>query len=1614
MLDSDLGLEQDGSRRDAVSVFRYVRDVVRHQGARTVLNVDKYDTVIWLHELLDMPGCHIAFERSDHLRDDQWVTVSKRLEPRVPELPKELRQWVAPGTGLSEQLPPTLASQILRSPGQADAAGDEAGTQSEWIQVSDYPSVKSQFDRYTKGPWQQWVEEHREWLRFHDSAYSPLFRLHQKLSRLGEEYELVLGMGCFAWSGHAEGPIRRHMVTVRASLYLDVSTGDFCIQASPDDGDLGLELDMLPSTVRPTKDVFDHAQTLLRGAEGNPRESDAIDGAIRAVINSLDGDYSAAKLAPDMPSVRPQASLAPAIILRKRNSAGRVAFFDKVVVQLEQGIALPECIERLVSDEQAENSGRSSAHVKKDDFGFERPYFPLPANDDQLQIAERVSRTSGVLVQGPPGTGKSHTITNLLCHLLACGKRVLVTAQTPRALEVLRDKLRAVPGDGDMADLCVSMVGDDRASQNDLERSIANIIERKDRWDTASDSAIRDLEEQERELKALESQRDLLRLNLRSLAEADAEPNDAGEFAKGQTLQKISQLTHARSEQFGWMEDRPAITSRLTISEVHLENLRSLSEAIPADIAIECAKFLPNLGGDYPAGSVLVSLLRTANAGEPKFAKSRRPARHDEQAVEAHAHTFAAVNSLATGIRTTGFLGDGGWQRVAIGDMIAGKYEHWKQLLESTNVALARLEPDLSLITEGKISLPRDKSVDEIRADVNDLIDHLVTKRRSLGIWIFRPAVVRRTAYLMSTCIVDGKRPADGPALQQLARHLAARATLDGCWAEWSGITSDVPSTEPRKLAALKSLAADLAKITSLVPTAEAVRVALRKTYSDALPRIIDPESIFALSVDCSERYERVAFWQATDVLESAAERLAIFAVAQNAHELHGKLASAIASRNLSATELLLSELCELSAHQNRISEQAIAIETIGSQLPKLAARIAAEPSNPVWSDRFATLGEAYQWAQAKSWLSSIIDIESRPRITDELRSLETRILGLTGRIAANRAWRSCFTAMSEAHRRGLVQWQQAIAKLGKGTGIYAGKWRRAAQSELEKCKDAIPAWVMPLYRVFETVPPTAGLFDVVIVDEASQCGIDALGLLYIGKRVIVVGDNEQISPSNVGVNRDDMAQILKTNLGQMPSQQSFDIDNSLFDHAARLFDSRVTLREHFRCVPDIIRFSNNLSYGGKLIPLRQFPAKHLAPLVMHYVPHGTTSGVAGRKFNANEADDLVSAVLACCQDPLYEGKTMGVISLLGAAQAAYIERQLLRLLGAEEMVKRRIICGDAYSFQGDERHVIFMSLVAAPSANGSRGYVALTGRADKQRFNVAASRAQDQCWLFHSITPSDISNSDCVRRRLLTHFYDPARSVAESDGIKLEELRRQASDSRRSESVPLPFDSWFEVDVYLRIVDRGFPTRVQYPAGEFRIDLVIEGATRLAVECDGDRWHGPDRFDADMRRQRQLERAGWQFWRVSGSAFYHDPDLALASLWQRLSSLGISPSSKFGNEVPRGGHVAKFDVQLFVAPEPQEEREPAEDLFGKSLPRVDSLSDPADVSSRVRLDPIVTPSHQSPDIAEMKVLQNHLRTLWKAQGKSDRAVPNSKVRLLQLIEDATGATAEAELDAEE
>jgi very-short-patch-repair endonuclease len=99
-------------------------------------------------------------------------------------------------------------------------------------------------------------------------------------------------------------------------------------------------------------------------------------------------------------------------------------------------------------------------------------------------------------------------------------------------------------------------------------------------------------------------------------------------------------------------------------------------------------------------------------------------------------------------------------------------------------------------------------------------------------------------------------------------------------------------------------------------------------------------------------------------------------------------------------------------------------------------------------------------------------------------------------------------------------------------------------------------------------------------------------------------------------------------------------------------------------------------------------------------------------------------------------------------------------------------------------------------------------------------------------------------------------------------------------------------------IIEKGYKVIPEFPAIGYRIDLVIQGENaRLAVECDGDQYHSLEKWEDDQKRESQLRRAGWVFWRLTGSSFYRNKEKALDPLWEKLEKMGIKPTENYKNE---------------------------------------------------------------------------------------------------------------------
>ena len=1053
-----------------------------------------------------------------------------------------------------------------------------------------------------------------------------------------------------------------------------------------------------------------------------------------------------------------------------------------------------------------------------------------------------------------------------------------------------------------MGSLCVSLFGeaDERMA---LERRVKGIFDRHSEFKREPSNEGKN--RRRRLSRALQKANEKIASvanKMRALHKSETEPVRIAGYSG--TAASIAAQVAEEKNSLGWMRDPIPLGAECPLSGGDFEKvlgiLRRLSPERRREVSLRIPVELPE-----------VDALRSAIAVEEGIAKDKEAARArlgdgaplvptnaDPAAVE---RASKEARGFEGAWRALG-LDEGGWRFNAAKAVLGGvEVDSWRRLLTRSREAIESAQAACAA------SGGKPKAIDSLRveggADESDLPYHASLLARSGG-----EGVIDMLRTLFNRDVWNARRALRGVSLggarcktrgqlEALVAALRARADIAAAAAEWAPHAGDMPEARSAQAERIDSLHGVLEKIFALSER--------RDGCASAMEELSPGADIDWMSAVGRERVE--ASCEIFRLGERSSENGRYFdevkkpvsgTVAGGGHPVAAAILEAIEKRDCDAFARLRAEAMHLARDAEEWGWASSRLNELGEIAPLLREDLVASAGEDIWNERAERLKEAWAWAQAKEELDRRLREDTLPLLEEQHRDAVKGYGKALRALALDRAWNLCLkrfdTERGEEQRKHLLLWLDAVRKLGKGTGPNAPVHRDTAKEHLKECRGIIPALVMPMSRVWDTVPfGERGIFDVVIADEASQCSYESILLFHLGKKVLIVGDDKQTSPEDVGVKLEDVVRLQEKYLRDFKYRALFDGQASLFGLGRFFHGGDITLREHFRCMPEIIEFSNRLWYSPPgLIPMRQFGSDRLPPLATTFVGKGFVNGVGQSVVNIPEAEAIAEEIVGLSQDPRFEGKSVGVITLQGQRQAAEIWDLLSERFSPREVARMKLRCGRPYDFQGDERDLIFLSMVASPNGEGGeeRRMGALIGKFDEQRFNVATSRARDRMHLFHSVSATDL-HPECLRRKLLEYMHNPETVVLAGMPLhEMEKVLREVLD-KREQRPPEPFESWFELEVAVEIARRGFSVKPQHEVAYKRIDLaVVGGGSLLAVECDGDHWHGPEQYDEDMRRQRMLERCGWHFFRVRESLFRTDREKALAGLWPLLDELGIRP----------------------------------------------------------------------------------------------------------------------------
>ncbi|WP_194724092.1 AAA domain-containing protein [Noviherbaspirillum malthae] len=1468
------------------------------------------------HELKGLPEVQFHLQTDG---DDVWLRVPRLLEIAAPDPGDKLRPWVNLPKSPDKQ--PELKSEVVTLHGKREVLR---------LRLADHPDIKVIFDWYVANQWEPWAMSEQP-RRKTIAYYNHLFSLQQTIQSEGAEtpIELVWGIGYAAWKKPGFATALKHPLLVQP-CEIRLNEQNFDLEIRPRDVEPRLEADcyaeMDVAGIRQLEAFW--RSSLATGAyRVNPFETSTFEGVLKAAVGHLDPSGAYEERTQDVTPPSPEEQLKVTntwVIFGRKRSAD---IFLEDVRRLQENLktidSLPGVIRGFVEVGDSEVRvrpeqpfrGLSSSDSPAGAFEL---FFPLPYNDEQVSIIQKLESNDGVVVQGPPGTGKTHTIANVISHYLANGKRVLVTAKGESALAVLQEKLpeRIRP-------LSVSLLSDERDGMKQFEHSIQTIASRVSSLNPIrAQSTIASLETELNQLHAKISHVD-------QTISAVAGKHMRNYSFQGRDVmpEELAKLILAQQEEHDWFDDEPspAKDQKLPLDDADIHTLRQARIAVGENLTY-LGMSLPS-PASLPAWTELLNVHRDlvrARAIDEKVSQGNILA-----LVDTRIETLEKARALVT------FLED----RAELKQALASTNQRW---ISAFTRRLSQMLPDDPLLTALQQLMADVRVLDSTRKellaravevpagaesheDFNDALTRLVAGKSAFSL-PFGKGDARKLVAAVTTLGVPPAAKEDWECVRRLcAWRIDARKAI----ARWNALAGEF-GLEP---------AADTTDGTFkiIVATQEHIETAHRL--------------VFEFNGKLHGRLTEVFGKQTADRMNNGGEAtLCIVLESLHAHADKERLAYAM-KRHRELLQKLESHSADivtnlrifLSKTIGQASTDEAALEVTWAAMYEDLARVfklqpalgdikrvtavidAAGATN--WANRLRTQPagcdsdpvtpvrwmEAWQWRQAVMFLEQIDEHKKLRTLFEERRKLTAALARTYQDLIAEKTWLGVHNNSPVSVRQALQAYLNAVQAIGAGTGVKAVRFRKDAREAMQRAYQAVPCWVLPQWRVSETIPPIVGLFDLVVVDEASQSDIWALPSLLRGKKLLVVGDDKQVSPSAVGVANAHIMTLISRFLRHQPHGAQMTPDKSIYDLAKVVFaGNSVMLKEHFRCVPAIIEFSNREFYKGDIKPLRLPKANERLdpPLIDVFVKGGYRKG----DVNPAEAEAILAEIEAILADKQLAGRSLGVVTLLGTAQAAHIQELVSRRIAPADVLERKIAVGPPPVFQGRERDIMMISMVLAP---GDR---AAPNRPDmNQRFNVALSRARDRMYLFRSV-PESSFNDDTLNSRLIRHFRQPFHQ----DSVKVQVLREKCQ-------------SGFELEMFDELVKRGYRVQPQVPCGGYHIDFVVEGneGRRLAIECDGDRFHGPGKWSDDMLRQRVLERAGWTFWRCFASSFVRRRNEVLEDLEQTLERLGIEPlgAESVDNTIwvhykevdPFGVDEGQDNEQITGIDEPNEESEVAE-----------------------------------------------------------------------------------------
>ncbi|WP_019878920.1 AAA domain-containing protein [Succinispira mobilis] len=1507
--DSELEKESSNRRQKkltnqdkVVALFTYIEKLYASLYTKDKNLSSHINQLEWKIILKDIPDSEyvILVGKGESKFDDRgnkvFLSVEKPSSVLPPQLPRGLEKWVASSWNKFDR-PISYMEKI-----------DEENFTDNINRVELYNIWKVERDAWAV------LERKNYSVR---GLFNELYQYYNIFNRDPETYELIGSNGMLVTVNSSQ--IKAPVLLKRMDLRFDADNNVMMIVDT--EAQVTLNDEVIRELNQTNLETLKTIGAELEQEDYQPFDDERVESFIKRAVHQISQDISYVLSEDEVHQVsEPYAVYLEPILFIRRRSTGVARVIAEIIDDVqENGIEYGPLVEMvnpstkntLASSDEGQNSNVSFTEINGQDRNI---FLSKASNKEQLEIARRIETAKAVLVQGPPGTGKTHTIANLIGHFLSQGKTVLVTSQTSKALSVLKEKLPE-----SIQNMCVAVLNE---NNKDFEQAIGMITTGLSTYDEKHWKCI---SEQYLSIhKKLYEDVESVRKSIFTIRNKEFTPIViAGE---GHSPIDIAKFIYANKDLLDGIPGKVDINSPLPVSCDDIRFLYSSNKDVCSEEEVELGQVKLNpsdlmVPTDFEkwvlhrnqyeeqcqrlCAAIAELQMETINVDLEKLTIYLGK-RSIEPISPVHINTFS--NQLEDGIIVIEE-----WQHKAILDGKRGDSyaEIWHSLIFKIQDTYEYCNKIMSDIF-GK----------NIKSDISLTDGTLQEQLAKLASYFDKPGLIRTMSGMFNSShqklavqiTINGqplKERADCEIVQKYAKCLQKREQLGVMWNQLIGDSSPCLQFEKLGSTPERNCYNFVLQIEKHLSWYHTVCADIKKNF-ETMGIII---SLKDCSTFISEEDEikhsikiiqeimplycqlfRLLYIEYGEFLKQYDQALILL---KNAAENGGKSANALYHEfkilSVDGYTKAYNEFVAMYNKNSIITRRKEILAKLHKYAPEWANAIVVRAGLPDEQYMLDHLPELWKWNQYKQLLDKYLET-SLDELLIKDKECSKRLLQVTEKIVEALSWYHLIKRIggNTQIQQSLSAWRIVNKKYGKGTGKNAHIYKREARMLMEKCQVAVPAWIMPINRALDSMSPSKTRFDIVIVDEASQSDISSLPILYLGKKIIVVGDDNQVSPSAINAIRsEDMQALMKTYLyGVIEHPTVYDMKTSLYDIVGMTFPS-LMLIEHFRCVPEIIAYSNKLSYRNKIKPLRDASNVVIKPSTMVYRVDGKQNG----KTNAVEAECIAALMIACMEQPEYKEQTFGAITLLGAEQSDVIMMYLQKHMSLKEISERKILCGNPAQFQGDERDIIFLSMVYSNSTDGPLTKVSFDegGLANKQRYNVATSRARNQLWLVHSLDIERDLKANDIRKDLLAYMTNPG--LLENQKKTIEELSQ----------------SPFEVEVATALITQGYNIVQQWKVGAYSIDMVAcYKDKKIAIECDGEKYHsGQEALLADMERQIILERLGWTFIRLRGGEYYSAPDKAINRVVSDLNNLGVYPESNVGKDISENDSVSDRDNDL-------------------------------------------------------------------------------------------------------